>query len=130
MLWDTRIAMYGLSDYARMVADEVRMATYARALADAVRPGMVVADIGAGTGVLALMAAKLGARRVVGEYIPTKKNGMVKDHYGRLGFSQTSLAEDGSSSWMLELETFEAKPTFIQIVEGTLDHRTDLREAH
>jgi FkbH-like protein len=75
-------------------------------------------------------AKLLGARRIAGFYLPTAKNGMVKDHYGRLGFLQTSLAEDGSSSWILELKTFEAKPTFIQIVEGTLDHRTDLREAH
>jgi len=32
-------------------------------------------------------AGKLGSRRVVGEYIPTKKNGMVKDHYVKLGFT-------------------------------------------
>src|SRR5258708_39351800 len=36
---------------------------------------------------IAQQAAALGARRLVGEYIPTKKNGMVKDHYARLGFT-------------------------------------------
>jgi protein arginine N-methyltransferase 1 len=56
--------MYGLAEYALMVADRVRMTAYADALAEVVRPGCVVADIGAGTGVLAIMACKLGARRV------------------------------------------------------------------
>jgi type I protein arginine methyltransferase len=56
--------MYSLSDYIRMVSDEVRMRAYAGALADVVRPGSVVVDLGAGTGVMGLMACKLGARRV------------------------------------------------------------------
>ncbi len=56
--------MYGLVDYARMVADGARMSAYAGALEGAVTPGSVVVDIGAGTGVLSLMACKLGARRV------------------------------------------------------------------
>ena len=36
---------------------------------------------------IAQEALKLGAKRLVGEYIPTRKNGMVKDHYSRLGFT-------------------------------------------
>ena len=38
-----------------------------------------------------------GARRLVGEYIPTKKNGMVKDHYARLGFTVMETTPDGGS---------------------------------
>ena len=56
--------MYVLSDYARMVADTRRMAALSAALESCVRPGSVVADIGTGTGVLAVIACKLGARRV------------------------------------------------------------------
>jgi protein arginine N-methyltransferase 1 len=56
--------MYALNDYAAMVADPARMRAYAGALAEVVRPGSVVVDIGAGFGILALMACKLGARRV------------------------------------------------------------------
>jgi len=56
--------MYDLSDYARMVADTRRMAALAAALESCVRPGSVVADVGTGTGVLAVIACKLGARRV------------------------------------------------------------------
>ena len=34
---------------------------------------------------IAAMAQLLGARRLIGEYIPTAKNGMVKDHYLQAG---------------------------------------------
>lgn len=48
-----------------LIADRVRNEAFYRALAAVIRPGeTVVADIGAGTGLLGLMAAKLGAREV------------------------------------------------------------------
>lgn len=48
-----------------MVADEPRTTAFARAIAEVVKPGDVVIDVGAGTGVLSLLAAKAGARRVI-----------------------------------------------------------------
>ncbi len=56
--------MYSVSDYGAMIADPVRMNAYALALARSVRPGDVVVDVGCGTGILSLIACKLGARRV------------------------------------------------------------------
>lgn len=50
--------------HRRMLADEPRMDAYARAIAAVVRPGDVVVDAGSGTGVLAVLAARAGARRV------------------------------------------------------------------
>ena len=47
-----------------MLADPVRGAAYLAALRRSVKPDMVVADIGAGPGVLGIYAATLGARRV------------------------------------------------------------------
>ncbi len=48
-----------------LIADRVRNDAFARALKAVIRKGeTTVADIGAGTGLLALMAAKLGAREV------------------------------------------------------------------
>jgi protein arginine N-methyltransferase 1 len=56
--------MYTVYDYGRMMCDEVRMKAFLAALEKHVKPGSVVADLGTGTGIFALVAAKLGARRV------------------------------------------------------------------
>lgn len=56
--------MYGVADYGRMLADRVRVDAYTRALAAVIRPSSVVVDLGAGTGVFALVACQLGARKV------------------------------------------------------------------
>ncbi|HEX5966129.1 MAG TPA: 50S ribosomal protein L11 methyltransferase [Pyrinomonadaceae bacterium] len=56
--------MYSVHSYGRMLADTPRMEAYSAALQRAVRPGSVVLDLGCGPGVFALLACKLGARRV------------------------------------------------------------------
>ncbi|MGD1924948.1 MAG: 50S ribosomal protein L11 methyltransferase [Paracoccaceae bacterium] len=48
----------------QMVADAPRNAAYADAIADAVEPGMTVLEIGAGSGLLAMIAARSGAEHV------------------------------------------------------------------
>ncbi len=63
-------------------------------------------------------AATLGARRVVGEYIPTKKNAMVKEHYARLGFTVMQSDAAGSNRNILDLAGFTPAETFIHVVEG------------
>jgi len=55
---------YTLPGHGLMIADRVRMDAYQAALERTVRPGCVVLDIGTGTGLMAMMAARLGARRV------------------------------------------------------------------
>lgn len=50
----------------RMVSDRWRTDAFAKAIAEAVRPGDVVLDVGTGTGILAMLAAKAGAKRVYG----------------------------------------------------------------
>lgn len=51
-------------EHARMLHDERRTGDYLTALAAAVRPSDVVLDIGTGSGVLAVAAARAGARHV------------------------------------------------------------------
>jgi len=67
---------------------------------------------------IAQEALKLGAHRLVGEYIPTRKNGMVKDHYARLGFAVMDRDEAGGSRNMLDLASFNQAETFIHVTEG------------
>ena len=48
-------------------------------------------------------ARLLGARRLIGEYLPTKANRMVKDHYSKLGFTYLETRDDGRSRYSLDL---------------------------
>jgi len=50
----------------RMVSDTRRTQAFAEAIAEVVRPGDVVLDVGTGTGILAMLCAKAGAARVYG----------------------------------------------------------------
>jgi protein arginine N-methyltransferase 1 len=56
--------MYDVYAFNGFIADEVRTEAYVAALRAAVRPGDTVLDLGAGTGFFAILACKLGARRV------------------------------------------------------------------
>ncbi len=66
---------------------------------------------------VAAQAQALGARRLIGEYRPTKKNAMVREHYTRLGFAPLETAEDGGSRAVLDLATFTPAETFVDVRE-------------
>jgi hypothetical protein len=56
--------MYSLEQFAQMFSDPLRMDAYRGAIAEYVKPGSVVVDLGCGPGIFALLACKAGARRV------------------------------------------------------------------
>ena len=60
-------------------------------------------------------AREAGARALIGEYLRTDRNGMVKDHYARLGFTPLEV-EDHRSLWRLEIDSFVPVGTPIEVV--------------
>ncbi len=67
--------------------------------------------------VLAEGARALGAERIVGEYRPTGKNGMVRELYGRLGFTLESSDADGNTRWSLELSGWTPKAVVMRVTQ-------------
>ena len=62
---------------------------------------------------LAEQARALGAVSLIGEYRPTAKNGMVSEHYRRLGFVPVSEQADGGHVARLALDGFTARESFM-----------------
>jgi predicted enzyme involved in methoxymalonyl-ACP biosynthesis len=67
---------------------------------------------------LAERAQKRDVKRLLGYYLPTEKNGMVADHYEKLGFSLvTRDDESGATVWSLDVSNYEARSLHIKILE-------------
>lgn len=61
------------------------------------------------------VARARGAARIVGQYIPTSKNGMVKDFYSRFGFELES-EDAGRTRWTLDPARYQPRKTWIQSI--------------
>jgi len=59
---------------------------------------------GACLAVVAAEAKRIGATALLGRYVPTDRNDMVREHYPRLGFVQTGAATDGETHWRFDLD--------------------------
>ncbi len=65
---------------------------------------------------LAEQARSQGFERLIGEYRPTSKNGMVAGHFRSLGFDLLCAEPDGRTFWTLSLAQFKPFETAIETV--------------
>jgi FkbH-like protein len=68
---------------------------------------------------VATAAIEAGAKQLKGLYIPTKKNSLVKEHFGKLGFTKTSELPDGTTEWILALDEYQRPEFPMEIVTGS-----------
>ncbi|QHI72077.1 HAD-IIIC family phosphatase [Aminipila terrae] len=59
-------------------------------------------------------AKKDGIITIIGEYLPTKKNTLVCDLLGEFGFTKTEENNENSTTWLLDVEGYCTKKTFIK----------------
>ena len=62
---------------------------------------------------------------MIGVYIPTDRNGMVKDHYARLGFEPLEQTEQ-ASRWRLDVQSYVPEQVPIEVVEISTEPVVDL----
>ena len=56
-------------------------------------------------------AKEHGYKKIIGEYLPTPKNGMVEGHYAQLGFQK--LDSTDTSQWQLDVVGYERRECYI-----------------
>ena len=125
------IAISSFDFHHSMLADELRTTSFLSAIKASVKPGDVVVDIGTGTGVLSVFAAKAGASRVYAiEQEPIIE--VARDIASRNGLSDIITFIEGSS---LEIEIPERADVLITetignmaLDEGIIAWITDARE--
>ena len=57
-------------------------------------------------------AKENGYKKIIGEYLPTQKNGMVAEHYTSLGFIK--LEGTGTALWELDVNTYQNRECYIK----------------
>lgn len=121
------------TDHVDMLNDRARTSAFLSAIEEVVRPGDVVLDVGTGTGVFAVAAARAGARHVyaieasgIAEYARSvfEANGLADRITLLQGWStQLSLPERAD---VLVSEMVGAEPLGEDVLEMTLDARIRL----
>jgi FkbH-like protein len=67
--------------------------------------------------VLAAQARRRGYQALIGEFRPTVKNALVRDHYAALGFRAGGADNRESNCWRLSLDEFVPFNTFVGVAE-------------
>jgi FkbH-like protein len=63
-------------------------------------------------------ARSAGAKRLKGTYLPTMKNGLVVEHFAKLGFTRSDTLPDGGTIWVLDLAAYTAPELPMQVIHG------------
>jgi FkbH-like protein len=58
---------------------------------------------------LVRQARAAGITELIGRYIPTAKNGLVKDHFSKLGFTGIDARPNGETTWRLVVSDYSDK---------------------
>lgn len=98
----------GFEYHTRMLDDAMRMDAYDRAIRALVRPGMTLLDLGCGTGVLAMLAAKRGARVHAVESTPMAR------------IARDLIAHNGLSSQITVYEADACEMAPVEPVDGVI----------
>jgi predicted enzyme involved in methoxymalonyl-ACP biosynthesis len=72
-------------------------------------------------------ALRRGWRRIRGQFIPTAKNGMVREFFGRFGFEKTREDSAGSAEWLLDATAYTRRVVFIRAATAstTVEYREE-----
>jgi FkbH-like protein len=70
---------------------------------------------------LVRLAKVLNCQRLLGTFLPTPKNEMVRDFYGQMGFTLT-IESEMKREFELRLENFQPIPTKIKIARRAYEH--------
>ncbi len=120
-----------LDEHRLYLSDEVRVSAFRRAIAEVVRPGDVVLDLGAGTSILGLLAARAGAKKVYSI-----------DAGGMIGVARELGLANGFQDRMVYIRDFSKRVTLPEKVDvvvgdqigrfgfeaGVLDYFSDARQ--
>ena len=106
----------------RIVHDHLRNEAYAKALQHFVKPGMVVFEIGAGTGLLAMLAARAGAKHVYTCERRPDVAAAAKEIIARNGFAdRVTVIPKDADALQLGIDLPERADLFVaEIVDNTL----------
>jgi len=125
--------MYNINAYGKMIADAPRVDAYVSALRQAITPDSVVVDLGCGPGYFAILACRLGARRVFA-IEPSNALQVGRDAAREYGFSdRIEFIQDFSTNVTLpeqpDVIVFDLRgvlPWFQQSLTSIIDARKRL----
>jgi predicted enzyme involved in methoxymalonyl-ACP biosynthesis len=66
------------------------------------------------------LAESRGFSRVRGSFIPTAKNGMVKDFYSRFNFAKGGESANGTVEWLMDTADYRPSTPFISELQAAL----------